>query len=446
MTPEQREARAALMRNARSVNQRDRENDMARMTGDPYLQNGSNVIGISDAGQFAETERQAIAPRVEVLELLHPNFTAPAFLALHHAIFKPVYTLAGHIRTVPLALDGAEFAHPHFIMPSLVARFDKLNRAGGFADLPHDAFCDSLAHHISELHAIMPFRAGNRRAFAVHSAQLARAAGHSLEACIKDKVIWDDALTHSFITCDHSRISDALLGTAQLQMVSSPSGLPLLPLRDATVHRRYSITLAKAGGLLKHHMAEAMAEAAEALTQLTQANAPQTQINAAHQELGFLRHPKGPLFQLGVLQALGGGKLLAVIYDSQSPLETVREIAVAMLIALREYSPAAITQASAALDCPAYPIGGSPHQERLAAEFLANNPQDNLADPRFASAQRLVDKAVSAASRSSGGNVKQINAAAEKARATIAARIRKGDMFDNEQPTALTVPRHTHVA
>jgi cell filamentation protein len=418
------------MRNARSVNQRDHENDRARMTGDPDLLDGSNLLGISDAGQFAQAERQATAPRVEMLQLLHPNFTAPAFLALHQAIFKPVYPWAGHIRTVPLALDGAEFAHPHFIMPSLVARFAKLNRADGFADLPRAAFCDSLAHHISELHAIMPFRSGNRRTLAVHSAQLARAAGHSLEACIKDKAIWDDALAHGFITCDHSRINDALLGTAQPQTVSSPSGLPLLPLRDATVHRRYSITLAKAGGLLKQHITQAMTEAAEALTQLTTVNAPQALINAAHQELGFLRHPKGPLFQLGVLQSLGTGKLLVVIHDSQSPLETVREIAVAMLITLREYSPAAITQASAALDRPAYPIGGSPHQDRLAAEFLANDSQDNLADPRFASAQRVVDKAVSAASRSSGGNVKQINAAAEKARTAIAARIRKGDMFD----------------
>jgi cell filamentation protein len=378
---------------------------------EPYRREGAdvlaNVLRARDGDQLGEAERRAIAPRVEVLQLLHPNFTAPAFLALHQALFKPVYPWAGHVRTVPLALDGAEFARPNVIMPSLVARFAKLNKAGGFACLSHNDFCASLSHHISELYAIMPFRSGNRRALAVHSAQLAGAAGHSLEACIKDKAIWDDALTHSFLTCDHNRITDALMGATQPQMdVSSPTGLPLLPSRDATIHRRYSITLSKAGSLLRTHLAAATAEAATHAV-----SAAPNDIKAARQELGFLRNPKGPLFQLGVLQALGASKILAVIHDSQSPLETVREIATAVLIELNEYPQAAIAQASLTIGRPAYPLGGSPHQDRLAAEFLANSAQANLADPRFATAQRLVDKAVSAVSRSSGGNAKQINAA-----------------------------------
>ena len=388
-----------------------------------------------------------IAPRVDALCLAHPALTAPAFLALHQAIFKPVYAWAGQTRNVSLALDGAEFARTHVIMPSLAARFAKLAKAGGYADLPPSAFYDALSHHISELHAILPFRSGNRRALAVHSVQLARAAGHSLEACAKDKAVWDDALSHSFLTCDHSRISDALLGTAQPQIdVSSPTGLPLLPPRDATIHRRYITTLSKAGDLLREHIEVAKAEAAAVLEALTQATAPHRAINAARQELGFLRHPKGPMFQLEVLASLGVSKLLAVVHDDQSPLEIVREIATAVLIELNEYPQTAIVQASLAHNRPTYPIGGSPHQDRLAAEFLANSTQDNLADPRFATAQRLVDKAISAASLSSGGNVKQINAAAEKTRTDIAARIRRGDMFDKAKATTHAVPRHTKAA
>ena len=402
----------------------------------------ANLLGARDAGQLAEAERLATAPRIEVLQMLHPTFTAPAFLALHQAIFKPVYAWAGEIRTVPLALDGAEFARTNVIMPSLVARFAKLTKAGGFADLPRAEFYASLAHHISELHAIMPFRSGNRRTLAVHSTQLANAAGHSLKACIKDKSVWDEALRHSFLTCDHNRISDALLGTAQPQIdVSSPMGLPLLPARDATVHRRYTITLTKAGSLLGEHLAAATLEA-EALAARVAPGA----ISAARQELGFLRHPKGPLFQLGVLQALGASKILAVIHDSQSPLETVREIAAAALIELSEYPQTAIAQASLALNRPAYPLGGSPHQDRLATEFLANSPEDNQADPRFATAQRLVERAISAASQSSGGNAKHINAATKKARTDIAARIRRGDGFDKAEATTPAVPRHTKAA
>jgi cell filamentation protein len=426
------------MRTARPVKMRNHENDMSQMIDDPYLYEGSGVLanlyGLRDAGQLALVERQAISPRLEVLQLSHPTFTAPAFLALHQAIFKPVYPWAGHIRTVPLTLDGAQFANPRFIMPSLVARFAKLDKAGGFTGLPRDEFCDLLSHHISELHAIMPFRAGNRRTFAVHSAQLAKAAGHSFETCINDKTIWDDALTHSFITCDHSRIGDALLGTTQPRMdVSSPAGLPLLPARDATVHRRYITTLTKAGNLLRAHIAAATTEATDALAHLTKANAPPDAISQARQELGFLRHPKGPLFQLAVLQALGASKLLAVVHNRQSPLETVREIAVAMLIELSDYNPTSIAQAGIALNRAAYPIGGSPHQDRVAAEFLANDRLVNLADPRFATAQRLVDKAVADASRASGGKAKQINTATAKASAGVAARIRSGDMFDQQE-------------
>jgi cell filamentation protein len=434
------------MATRRPVKQHAHENDMPQMTGDPYFQEGSNVfanlLGVRDAIQLVEAERQATAPRIEVLQLLHPNFTAPAFLALHGAIFTPVYGWAGQTRTVPLALNGAQFARPTVIMPSLMARFAKLNKADGFAGLSRDDFYDNLAHHISELHAIMPFRSGNRRTLAVHSAQLAKAAGHSFETCIKDKGIWDDALTHSFITSDHSTISDALLGTANPQIdVSSPSGLPLLPPRDATVHRRYSVTVYKAGSLLREHIAAATAEAATHAV-----SAAPDEIKATRQQLGFLRHPKGPLFQLKLLESLGSGKLLAVVNDAQSPLEMVREISVAMLIALSEYSPSIITQAGLALSRPAYPIGGSPHQDRLAVEFLANTPKDNQADPRFATAQRLVNKAVSAASRSSGGNGKQINATTEKARTDIAARIRRGDVFDKAAQAAPAVPRHTKTA
>lgn len=434
------------MRTSRPVRKLDHENDMSHITDDLYFYEGSDVLanlfGARDAGQLAEAERLAIAPRLETLQLLHSTFTAPAFLALHQAIFKPVYAWAGEIRTVPLALDGAAFARTHVIMPSLAARFAKLNKAGGFADLPPAEFCESLAHHISELYAILPFRSGNRRTLAVHTAQLALAAGHSLEACIKDKSVWDEALRHSFLTCDHSRISDALFGTAQPQIdVSSPTGLPLLPPRDATVHRRYTITLTKAGSLLGEQLAAATLEA-EALSARVAPGAT----NAARQELGFLRHPKGLLFQLGVLQTLGASKILAVIHDSQSPLEMVREIAAAVLIELSEYPQTAIAQASLALNRPAYPLGGSPHQDRLAVEFLANTAEDNLADPRFATVQRLVDKATSGASRASGGNAKYINAATEKARSDIAARIRRGDGFDKATVTTLAVPHHTQAA
>lgn len=433
------------MRAARPVTQLSHGHDMAPMTGDPYCYEGSdaltNLFGMRDAADLAEAERQVTAPRINALCIVHPVLTAPAYLALHGAIFAPVYEWAGQVRTVPLALDGAAFARPAMILPSLVARFAKLSKAEGFAALPRDAFCDSLAHHISELHAILPFRAGNRRTLAVHSAQLARAAGHDLEACIKDKAIWDDALAHSFITNDHRRISDALLGRAEPQIdMSSPSGLPLLPQRDATVHRRYVITSAKAGRLLREHIAAATTQAADALAHLAKANAPHDAMSVARQELGFLRHPKGPLFQLAVLGDLGIGKILAVIHDAQSPLETVREIAAAVLIALSEHSPSAIAQAGLAVDRPAYPIGGSPHQSRLAAEFLANSPQDNLADPRFTSAQRLVDRAAADASRSSGGNIKHINAATAKARADMAARIGDGDAFEIG---AVARPRHS---
>jgi cell filamentation protein len=433
------------MRSARPVTQLSHGLDMAPMTGDPYCYEGSDVLtnlfGMRDAADLAEAERQATAPRINALCIVHPVLTAPAYLALHGAIFAPVYEWAGQVRTVPLALDGAAFARPAMILPSLAARFAKLSKADGFAGLPRDAFCDSLAHHISEVHAILPFRAGNRRTLAVHSAQLARAAGHRLEACINDKTIWDDALAHSFVTNDHRRISDALLGRAEPQIdMSSPSGLPLLPPRDATVHRRYVITSAKAGRLLREHIAAATMQAADALAHLAKANAPQDMISVARQELDFLRHPKGPLFQLAVLGDLGIGKILAVIHDAQSPLETVREIAAAVLIALSEHSPSAIVQAGLAVGHPGYPIGGSPHQSRLAAEFLANSPQDNLADPRFVSAQRLIDRAATDASRSSGGNIKYINAATAKARADIAARIGDGVAFEIG---AVARPRHS---
>ena len=355
-------------------------------------------------------------------------------LSLHHSLCGG----AGGLRQSPSDVDGACFARPDLIMPSLAAAFAALGPVDELARLDRAAFFDTLAAHVGALYAIHPFDAGNRRVLAAHATLIAQTAGYSIIPCVLDKAhghkaLWDDALWHGFINLDHRGIARMLSGAPLPEDYAHPpalgvSGIPLFPTRDAPAARRYLMSLAKARRELQQHLPDARDEALERLASLIADSAATVQVDTARQELNLLRHARGPMFQIAVLAQAGFDPIEPCVNPRQSALERVREIAAAISIGINQQPRGIIERAARAIHRPLYVPGASPYQDRLAAEFLGNTATTNRADPRFAAAQAMVDDAATAAAFDATRNPEVINAAANAARIDVARRIRLGEL------------------
>jgi hypothetical protein len=360
-------------------------------------------------------------------------------LLIHHDLFNGEKNSAGILRQTPKEKDGAFFARPDLIIPSLVAAFEEFGAAEGSCTADREAFCDMLAAHLATLYAIQPFDAGNRYTLAVYATEVAQAAGYHITACEADRSSWEEVLWHSFVHLDPRGIARILSGAPLPDdyvnnAVSGVSGIPMLPPRDAPMARRYLMTLAKARRELQQHLPDAREEALERVSLSLAEGAAPAQIEAAQQELSVLRHAKGPMFQLTILEQTGFKRIEPVINPQQSAFERVKEIAAAIAIGINQQPRGVIERASRSLHRPFYIPGASPHQDRLAVEFLKNTAAANRADPRFMAAQAIVDAAAAAAACEATRDPDVILAAANAARTEVARKIRLGGL-----PPYLTV-------
>ncbi|MEK6638423.1 MAG: hypothetical protein AABY88_10105 [Pseudomonadota bacterium] len=378
-------------------------------------------------------EKPVASRRYAALAASESRLTADGFLALHATLFGASHDKAGQIRETPLSWNGWTFAHVPMIAPSLETHFASLAEADDLKSLSRDDFFDALAHHVSELHAISPFCIGNRSTIALHAEQVARMAGYAVETCGPSKNIWDEQLALSFVHKDHRGISYLLKGApipVDLfpESVIGANGLPQLPDRDASTGRRYQRTIARAKRELEDYISEARDQAMAHVIALTHAAVSRSQLMPASQILGFLRHPKGAVFQAALLDAANYGIITPVLHDEQSPLERVREIASAIGVGITQQSPGQLEFLIETVSVPEYGVRGSPHQDRLATRFLTNTAEQNHADPRLATYQRALDDISATVKQNRSFSPKRIAAKIDQARREIAARIRNGEM------------------
>ncbi len=393
------------------------------------------------------SREQAVEARARISDLrgVPPALSSASFIWLHQAVFVSIIETAGQIRNLPRQVNGAYFAVPEMILPSLDARFKETAETLGYRGLSQEACYRAIAHHISELYTIQPFVIGNRAVIGLHAEQLARAAGHPFTRYNADRTVWDEAYYHGFIYNQTGPIARALSGISEDDQASDgtrlgPGGIPLLPERDAALGTRYIKKLKAVKRELAEHLGIAREEASDLLTHLVEAGAPPAEIEAAEHERTYLRHANGPMFQADLLIAVGVEAIEGVFHKAQTPAERVREIANALIMEISRQSRSRIEAASRTLRRPFYLPGGSPHQDRLAAEFLRNSATDNLADIRFATAQRSVDAAVAAISLDMGFDPSQLEAITDNAREEAAQRIREGDMSGVLASTTAPVP------
>ena len=384
----------------------------------------------------SSAEARYVAPRAA-----EPSFTADGFLALHATLFESSAGIVGQIRHAALSWNERHFAHVPMIISSLEQHFANLVKVGDLKALSRDAFFDRLAYHVSELHAISPFRVGNRRTLARHAEQLAHAVGYAVQTSGHSKNIWDEVLTLSFVHKDHRGIANLLKGVAIPvdffpDSIIGTSGLPQLPDRDASLGRdallarRYQRPIARAKREVEDYLPEAQDQAMAAVIKLTNdAASSRSQLTPALQVLAYLRHPNGPIFQAAMLDAINFGAITPAISAEDSALERVREIGTAISVGIAQQTRGSLEFLIETVRVPEYSVRGSPHQDRLAAQFLSNTAEQNHADPRLAACQRAVDDISAKAKRNRTSNPKRVAAKIDQTRREIAARIRSGDMM-----------------
>lgn len=418
------------------------------MAGDPYKHPGTetlrNRLGITDDKVLTEAERRLT--RARGLQAARLNFpaTADGYRALHQHLFQDLYDWAGQDRTVNIGKSGSNFAAAPYVARELQKLFADLNSKNAFRGASRDAFFDQLGHHINELNAIHPFREGNGRTMRHHASQIAREAGHPIRIASIDKNKWMDASRHGFLTGDH-RAMAAVLSAAAIRRDLAPEarmgpvGIALLPKRAPPEGQRYRVTLAKVREELERYLPAARLQAADRLQNLVRDGASSEAIAHARTELAYIRHEKGPVYQSHLLTYLGVRQVDAVVTPQQTPLERVREIGAAIGIQINAQPPGQLNRAVRSLERPALPPGHSPGQERLAASFLKNTAEQNLADPRLAPAQSIVDAAMKTA-RDRGESARMVATIGESTRHLVAERIKSGGTLDGELGSA--VPAH----
>jgi cell filamentation protein len=207
------------------------------------------------------------------------------------------------------------------------------------------------------------------------------------------------------------------------------AGLPTLPPRDPPTGRRYLISLAQAQEELAKLLTEARAQAAERLATVRAGNAPEAELAEAYHELSFLRHAKGPMFQAALLVELGHRKIRLILSDEQSPLERVREISAAIIVAINTMPRGRVEQIVLHLHKPLDPDEAGSDNDRRAALFLANTAAANRRTAGLIAPQRVLDAIISKAGDSDGRDPRVVQAELEQARQTIAARIRAGEVI-----------------
>ena len=387
------------------------------------------------------SEKSSAKPSYVAPRAAEPSFTADSFVALHATLFESSAGIAGQIRHTALSWNERHFAHVPMIISSLEQHFANLAKVDDLKVLSRDAFFDRLAYHISELHAISPFRIGNRRTLARHAEQMANVVGYAVQTSGHNKNIWDEVLTLSFVHKDHRGIACLLKGVpipVDLfpESIIGASGLPQLPDRDvspdrrAWLGRRYQRPIVRAKREVEDYLPEAQGQAMAAVVKLTNdAAAPRSLLTPALQVLAYLRHPNGPIFQAAMLDAINFGAITPDLSAEDSALERVREIATAISVAIAQQTRGSLEFLIETVRVPEYSVRGSPHQDRLAAQFLTNTAEQNHADPRLAACQRAVDDISAKAKRNRTSNPKRIAAKIDQTRREIAAQIRSGDMM-----------------
>ena len=153
---------------------------------DTYCYPGTDVLrnkaDIFNAEELDAYEGELSTLRsIQILENpVEGKFDLSHLQLIHYALFQDIYDWAGKLRTVNISRGQSRFANVHFIESSARTLFSKLARENWLRKLDVDSLSERLAHYLSEINALHPFREGNGRVQRIFIFQLTHMAGYQL--------------------------------------------------------------------------------------------------------------------------------------------------------------------------------------------------------------------------------------------------------------------------
>lgn len=126
------------------------------------------------------------------------RLSARHYCAIHRHLFGDIYAWAGRYRTVRLMKGSATFCYPEYIAAEMKKLFAAGRQQNYYCGLSPDRFAVSLAHFLSALNAIHPFREGNGRCQLTFAALIASRAGYALDLEKLEPKLFLDAMIASF--------------------------------------------------------------------------------------------------------------------------------------------------------------------------------------------------------------------------------------------------------
>ena len=148
--------------------------------GTDVLRNKAEITNAEDLDAY-EGELSTLRS-IEILENpIAGQFDLAHLQRIHLALFQDVYEWAGKIRTVDISRGNSRFANVRFIESAASDIFNKLARENWLRGLDADTLSKRLAHYLSEINALHPFREGNGRVQRIFISQLSQSAGYQLD-------------------------------------------------------------------------------------------------------------------------------------------------------------------------------------------------------------------------------------------------------------------------
>ena len=160
-----------------------------------------NKAGITNQNLLDEYEGDFTA--IRLLELaqnpVEGDFDLAHLCRIHAHLFQDVYDWAGEVRTVDIIRGDSRFCNVRQIQSYSNTIFSALAAEKYLINLEPKVCASRLAHYLSEINAIHPFREGNGRVQRLFISQLAEHAGYSLDYSSLDQAVLYPVMQASFL-------------------------------------------------------------------------------------------------------------------------------------------------------------------------------------------------------------------------------------------------------
>ncbi len=167
-----------------------------------------NKLGIRDGEKLRIAEREITSLRIAnaKVSIIKGHFNLLHLKKIHKYIFGDIYKWAGEIRWVNIA-KGNMFCNYEFIEQNADSLFKKLKKENYLKDASKDEIPICLAHYLSEINVLHPFREGNGRVQRLFIEYLAENAGYSVDFSQVTNKQMIEASATSFL-CDYTKMNE----------------------------------------------------------------------------------------------------------------------------------------------------------------------------------------------------------------------------------------------